>query len=797
VTVTARLVVLFVLLVGGRAVAGSEPPAARLVVDFVSGGAGGEWFASALEQTVAHELSRFRTIEVVQKLDAGRCATRETRCLVELYREAGVQLVVLGRLRRELLEYEVYATWARGRAFDGSLAVVGVDAATLRRHIGEIARPIVQRGGLADQRPLPSLAPAATVAAVPVRAGPPKPAPATTAPATTAPATTAPATTAPATTAPAAPAPHPFLPGAILLGLIAFIALPCLLLRLLLGASELRKRGRPASWKWSGALIAALALALVGTAVLDVPALLATWTPRSDGTADLVLAIAAGILWGAFVLVNAGWVFSPLHGLGQARHDAIWPLLQSWLALAFLRALLLLLYVPVLLFALLACEALDLPARASVGLALPAAGLLVYVWLLTLVDNLALFLDAQLVAGTAGARNPWHATIKRYFRGYVRRNGVDVDAALFERTLFLPSLVPTVVSYGGGFARPRILVGEQAREAALGQLPDEDELPERTVNPEELPFGFILPSATPSPAGREASLFTKSAEQRRHELTQAPSRPRAAAPRVLGENATLLGWVMPQASGDGVPLISNDSDDFDVVRGLLTEHYAKFERNADDDEIDDTDPTQKDFLFGALLREMAMLASRDTYLSTIRLSLSLAEPKASRLSRAVIRGTIGFYDRFLAGPAARVADAHAALNQALHHLIQYLFFLRGEPASLLTVRANAPRLIQTSKDMLERMDRAAIPAVERQLLRATPRNRLLWMSQFFHARLGRRRDRTFGLVAALAFALLAGAGILFAVREAIDYHPIYVERMKSQASRSIEGASSHERPAKQ
>ena len=37
----------------------------------------------------------------------------------------------------------------------------------------------------------------------------------------------------------------------------------------------------------------------------------------------------------------------------------------------------------------------------------------------------------------------WHATIKRYFRGYVRRNGVEIDAALFERTLFLPSLLPT------------------------------------------------------------------------------------------------------------------------------------------------------------------------------------------------------------------------------------------------------------------------------------------------------------------------------------------------------------------
>ncbi|MGZ3408627.1 MAG: hypothetical protein ACXVAN_19385, partial [Polyangia bacterium] len=434
-----------------------------------------------------------------------------------------------------------------------------------------------------------------------------------------------------------------------------------------------------------------------------------------------------------------------------------------------------------------ACDAVGLPQRATLALALPAVGLLVYVWLLTLVDNLALFLDAQLVVGPATARNPWHATIKRYFRGYVRRTGVELDAALFERTLFLPSLLPTVVSYGGGLARPRILVGEKARDAALGQLPDEDELPERTVNPEELPYGFLVPGLGD----------VNSAEQRRRELTLAPARPRGAAPRLLGENATLLGWVMPQAGDDGIPLISNTSEDFDVVKRLLTEHYAAFERNLDDDEIDDTDPTQKDFLFGALLRELGTLASRDTLLSTIRLSFAVVEPKASRLPRWLIQTVIGLYERFLSGPAARVADAHAALNQGLHHLIQYLAFVRGGAEGHLTTRANAPRLIQNSKDLLERMDRAAIATVERQLLAATPRNRLLWLSELFHAPLGRRRSSALRVGAALALMIVAGGAIFIAVRNAVDYHPIYVERVQPDAVRSTQGAAPDERPTRQ
>ena len=151
--VSTRVVFLSVLLAGGMAVAEPEPPAARLVVDVAQPQEASErWFAAALEETVGRELSRFRGVAMAEKIDAARCKSREARCLVDAYRAAGVQVVVLGRLRGKVLEYEVYPTWRAGRAFDGAIAVEGVDAATVRRHIGGIARPIVQRGGLLDER---------------------------------------------------------------------------------------------------------------------------------------------------------------------------------------------------------------------------------------------------------------------------------------------------------------------------------------------------------------------------------------------------------------------------------------------------------------------------------------------------------------------------------------------------------------------------------------------------------------------------------------------------------------------
>src|SRR5207249_2666527 len=106
----------------------------------------------------------------------------------------------------------------------------------------------------------------------------------------------------------------------------------------------------------------------------------------------------------------------------------------------------------------------------------------------------SLYLDTKLVTGLPTEREPWHKTVKRYFRGYVRRNGVEVDERMLARTLFLPSARADVTCYGGGFARPRILVGEKPREIALGELPDEEEFPDRTVNPEELPAGIVAPS---------------------------------------------------------------------------------------------------------------------------------------------------------------------------------------------------------------------------------------------------------------------------------------------------------------
>jgi hypothetical protein len=721
--------------------AGPAAPTSQVVVDFVPAGAEPHWFVSALEEMVGREFARFHQTQLAEKIGPQVCPRREPRCLIDRYRERGAQVVVLGTLRDSTLEYQVYEIWTRALAFEGELATsgTGVTSATLQRHIGEIVRPVVHRGGLLDQRPV------AATEALPA-SGPPSEA-----------------------------APRIDLLPFVVIGLIVLVVIPILFLGLLLGR-RLLEVPAPASWTLSAVLVAMLGITLILIFTPGVRAAVASHAATWD---ELVLPTAAGMLWGLYVLVNVSVVFAPIHGLERVRHDALFSLLRPWFALCGLRAAILLVQLPVLTLTPLLCHALGWSDRATMMVVLPAAGLFAWLWLLTLVDNLSTFLDTRLVEGLANARNPWHRTIRKYFLGYVRRNRIEIDRRLFERTLFLPSHLPHVVSYGGGLGRPRILVGTDSREAALGELPDESEAPERTVNPEELPFGMIAPR--PLAVHDRAWMYeARQLDARRRALTLAPPRMRSAAPRLIGENATLLGWVMPHAQG--IPLIANTRDDYDLVRQLLTEHYAAF-RNVDDDDYDDTDPSQLDFLFGAILRELGAFRRGDGGVLTIRHCLALALPKASWLSRHVLRGLAAFYQRFLSGPAATVADAYAALNDGLHHLIQYLYTLREERLlPILTARADTPRLIMNSKEILEDVEEPKDPPA---LSQAT-RRRLLWLSQLFHSSLlAERREHRMRWFGVVAFALM-GFGLLFqAVRVAIHYHPTYVERMSK-------GAASHE-----
>jgi hypothetical protein len=244
--------------------------------------------------------------------------------------------------------------------------------------------------------------------------------------------------------------------------------------------------------------------------------------------------------------------------------------------------------------------------------------------------------------------------------------------------------------------------------------------------------------------------------------------------------------VLAQPTEKGIPLISDTEEDFGVVKRLLSEHYGLFASTYDGDEVDDTDPTQKDFLFGALLREMGIVARHDVLFATIGLFVQVASAGKWFLS-PVLRLPVTLYENLLAAPGAKVADAYAALNGAMHHLIQYLGFLRGADEKLLTARADAPRLMQTSREMIARMERKAPAAGEHAVLRATPRDRAEWLARIFYEPLAPPRVRWARVVGGVAFAAVLGVLLVRQVNDAIAYHPTYAARMKSIATAITQG----------
>lgn len=694
----------------------AEPPAAKLVIDFAKPEGAPAWYSLAVEQLVSREVSRFHRLELVDPIDTTACPGHDGECVAKLYAARGVDFVVVGRLARDELQYEVHETWSPARAYRGAFAVAGANVTTsrLQHRVTDIVRPIVASGGLLDKKP----------------AKPEAPAPAE------------------------APRVTDRLPLTLLFGaLLVLTPLPLLVLLLLL-----RKAARPTpTWKWSAAAMAGLGLLLVAPA---------------PGASGLVLPIAGGLLWGGLAVFAIGVVLPPLHGLSRVRHDALGPLLRAWLALCCLRSTFVVAALPVFSAVAWAAHQAGLEQRLTYAVLFPLVGLWGVFWLLSWVDNLSAYLDARLVDGPASERNLWHATARKYFMGYVKRQGVLLDRGFLERALFLPAKPggpQGVVFYGGGLTRPRILIGAAVRELALGELPDEPEAPERETNPEELPLGFVVP--------QRGEVKWAKAEKLRRLLAKARARPRAPPPRLLGEPATALGWILPQPVDVAVPLISNSREDYEVVKSLLTEHYSKFEKNLDEDEHDDTDPSQRDFLFGGLLIAAGGFTRGDHLFSTVGLALEQARARASWPSRQLLRAASSLYVRFLQWPSATVADAFAALNGGLHHTFQLLSLSRGADPAEATARADAPRLIELSKRLLEGLWSSEPEGADRQLFRPTPRNRALWLAPFFYARLAPRRGRWLTLVLGGA-AAAAALGLAFvAVRDAMEYRPRYVERM--------------------
>jgi hypothetical protein len=743
-----RLVLVLVLVLSlGAAVSGAAAEVASagklaVAVSFLPSTPERAWIALALSQSFERELSRFHRVVLIDpaQADTGHCG-RALACMAKELRRAGADVVLVGGLEEYRLRYELYETWSGARVDSGSVFVgPGATSGRLANEIAAIVRPIVRSGGLVDLKPAAKEAPL--------------------------------------------PGQRPALPLTLLLGVaILVLVSPLVALQRLGGKDALRGAEPPRSLRPAALGISGLTAALGIRAVHEWRPLTVA-LPSFDVAVPSLLAMTpyvGGIAWAWLAMVLGRWIVPRIDGVGRVRHDALGPLLRAFLVVLSQRlCLAAALLVPLTLLLLRASSFVGLEPELARMLLVPAAGLLVHYWVLALVDHLTIVLDRDMVAGVASVKNPWHATIKRYLVAYSQRLGLSLDATALGRTLFLPGNEETTVVYGGGFTRPRIVIGTSLLELALGPLPAEAERQERHVDLDALAMGLIVPAA-PTKAQSRA----KRRERSRLMQVVAPG-PRGAAPRLIGESVTLLGHVMPSAVEETVPLISNNSEDFAVVRQLLTEHYAAFSRQAGDDDYEGVEILQKDFLFGALVRELGVVSRGESLARTLTLAIGVWARGATKLSKAILRLVTGVHGRFFARHATALADAHAALNLARDHFMQHLHYLRSWREDLLTARGDSPRLLATSHQILRGIDKEDPEGADAARLRVTLRNRLIWMSRFFYSPVPEPRS-VFATVLGTLVVIGLGLALLGeAIRQAVAYHPVYASRMSAMQARVLE-----------
>lgn len=512
--------------------------------------------------------------------------------------------------------------------------------------------------------------------------------------------------------------------GGALIGLAVvagFLLIPFLLLRPPARALAGLRSARRTAFALLLIAVAAVGIAVAGNRVAD-------WA--------WVILVGGGLAWGAFAVVTLPHLFPPVPGFERVDHDALFPVLRGWSALAVQRiGLLLLFYAPFGLALAGAAVVLDLSALVAIGVIAPLWGLAIRHWIHTWVDLLAHRLDGRVVDGEPTATNPWHAVTRGYLRGYLRRAAWDADLRLVDDVLFLPGKANDVLVYGGGCAPPRIVIGRAWLELALAPYgrPHDYAAPRvSTLEWNEWNAGLVVPS--------EIGALIATREQR-HPREPEPFDETEHEP--FGEPPTLAGYIEPDA--------------LDKRAAHRPEEDPLWLDWDPGDEPDGTDPSDKDFLFGLLVDQLGRIQRHEDRAATFALAAG-----QGRLGQVIARGR-----RLLARRSAVIADIHAMLSSSKNHRIQALAWRATGRDEILTARAYPPELERRAAELLPTLDAAAAPFYQA----GAPSRRAIWLGR-----------------AALAGLVLAGlSAFTAAALDAIDYRDTYAERTAMPPEETTDG----------
>ncbi len=734
------------------------------------------WMAEAMEKNILREIMAYQHVQVVGRPKVHSPVFEDMPLLekIRLYGRNGIDVVFFGRLSTDRFYYQIYECWTPARVENDSF---GLDAdmsiIRLKQKILRASTVFTKREALLEDKLHLAVRGEDRAIAAP-RAESEKDAVALTRGL-----------------------------GFAAFGFAIFLFVP-IGLYLGMGRGRQTQRGRARFVRWLAPLIilfCVLGLHLSTNWLVHVwkymdptghsgDAVASFWAKISGG--EWLIAVFGGMLWGWFAMAALRTAFPPIGGLDRIGHRQVLSMLRAWLMVCLQRmALLGLFFVPIACLVFWTVVSYPQYQRFTVIVVAPLLGIIFRGWWLAVVECCAVYLDRRLVEGPASTQNPWHRDVKKYFQGYLNRTGWLIEEKLLERLLFLPGNAPGVICYGGGITHPRIIIPAKLLHIAIGD--PEEVAPESSfVRWSSWQKGMLLahnpfnapPTRSPAVA-RIIELFSKllglwlRSSALRSARSKRPGRKRSTRRKNLGQAATSLGYTLPFPPEELVPLIADSTEDFEIVRELLAEHYAWFEPDPAD-EYDDTDPTDKDFLFGALVREIGRIQREESLFTTLVLAIEQKFSKNLPWFDKLYSGAFSFCQRFLSRAMAVLADGYTSLNFAHHHLIQYLYYLTWRDEKLLTERADGLSLQRVSKEIFKMVADSKPDRMDLQPRRATIRNRLVWLSQFSLIGLAEAKNRSMRMIVTVVLSLAALVGVGLLIKNAVDYHPTYIERMSRQ-----------------
>ncbi len=392
------------------------------------------WIAEAFAQNIYRDLYGFKAVTSLPRseVDTSQCHKLDSDCLLEKYRQAGVDIVFLGEFYQDKLKYRAYDTLSKS-ASEKIEVSLGSDTKlmSLRYQTLKLLKPFMEPGGTLDERSLSQAASMDKAAAIPW----------------------------------------------LWLSVLLTALLTTWILERRTDSYKSQKRFQQAR-KLAG-LIFLYKLIELG------------WT----GKLPFLIPLLGGATWAIFLYLTFRYILSPLPGLEGIQFRILFSVLRAWTYIFIFRAILLaVLLWPFLRMALSFGEHMNIAAENINYLGLPLAGLFEIFCIKVFFSFVASHMDKRLVSGASTSENPWSPHIKSYFLAYCERLGLEFDSDWLENVMFLPGNNDfDAISYGTSISKLRVVVHENVLEYAMGSLEELGRTePANSLKHRDFLFGILL-----------------------------------------------------------------------------------------------------------------------------------------------------------------------------------------------------------------------------------------------------------------------------------------------------------------